>query len=334
MRQFRASPAGGRTRLGSWSGLATVLPLVLVLALAIAPAWAYDIVQPGEVDAGLPYDVRPVPVTDPGSLAGVRVALVAAHGFEEVEATYPLEFLTARGAVVDVITPDWIKDRVMAVRFLKPSVWIPVTKTISAADPADYDAVIIPGGAWNPIIMRTDGAILAFVQKAARRGTLIASICHGPQVLISAGLVAGREVTGVGDIRPDLRHAGATVHEDRAVVLDGNLLTSRDPNDLAEFAKAIEAFLTARARFDRLHAGPEATPALAADFQTDTASGLTAAPSRPAAPARSGGAICPVCEGNGRLHGGPGFYPYPCPTCGGTGHVQPPSHQPPVSTDH
>ena len=205
----------------------------------------------------------------------------------------------------------------MAVRFLKPSIWIPVTKTISQAKAEDYQAVVIPGGAWNPIIMRTDGSVLEFVKRAARAGTLVASICHGPQVLINAGLVKGREVTGVGDIRTDLRNAGATVIEDRPVVIDGNLLTSRDPNDLAEFSSAIEAFLIGKARFARLHG--ENGPAMAAVRDAGT---------------RGHETVCPVCQGNGYLLGGPGYYRYTCDTCHGTGKVKGNGNLPPVSTDH
>lgn len=259
-----------------------------------------------EVDAGMPYNVEKVPVTDDQSLAGSRIAIVAAHGFEEIEATYPIDFFLSRGAEVDIIAPDWIKDRVMAVQFLKPSVWLPVTKNISEAVVTDYSAVVIPGGAWNPIIMRTDNQIIEFIQAAQKANRLIAAVCHGPQVLINAGLVKDRMMTGVGDIRIDLANAGAEVIHDQPVVLDGNILTSRDPNDLAEFSKGIEEYLKHKLSFDRLH---EAT-----------------------GNARSGSVVCPVCKGSGRLHGGPGMYPYTCYECNGTGHVH--SNKPPVSTDH
>lgn len=196
-----------------------------------------------EVDAGMPYNVEKVPVADAQSMVGARIAIVAAHGFEEIEATYPIDYFLSRGAEVDIIAPDWIKDRVMAVQFLKPSVWLPVSKNISQAVVSDYCAILIPGGAWNPIIMRTDGQILEFVKQAQKANKLIAAVCHGPQVLISAGLVKGRLVTGVGDIRIDLANAGAEVIHDQAVVVDGNILTSRDPNDLAEFSRGIEEYL-------------------------------------------------------------------------------------------
>ena len=225
--------------------------MVLVLSLAlVATAHAADFapVKFEEVDAGMPYNAAPIPAADPHELEGVKVAFVAAHGFEEIELVYPYQHLLARGATIEVISPDWIKDRVMAVQFLKPSVWVPVTKNISQAKATDYHAVIVPGGAWNPIIMRTDGAILDFLKQADAAGILIASLCHGPQVLLNAGLVKGRRVTGVGDFRQDLRNAGATVIEDQPVVVDGHLLTSRDPNDVAQFAQAIERTLAASAK--------------------------------------------------------------------------------------
>lgn len=230
-----------------------VLALLVAFSLGASGTFAAQMkftpVKFEEVDSGMPYNVKEVPVTNPESMKGVKIAVVAAHGFEEVEVTYPVKYFLARGADVEVISPDWIKGRVMGVRFLKPSLWIPVTKNISQVKGGDYCAVVVPGGAWNPIIMRTDGQILEFMKASSKANKLIASVCHGPQVLISAGLVKGREITGVGDIRQDLRNAGGKVVEDQPVVVDGNILTSRDPNDLAEFSQAIEAYLTKNKAF-------------------------------------------------------------------------------------
>jgi protease I len=277
-----------------------------MLALGALPCFAETQTTPvkfEEVDAGMPYNVAEIPVSNPASMQGLRIAVLAAHGFEEIELTYPLRHFERRGAQVDIISPDWIQGRVMAVQFLKPSVWLPVTKNISQAKVEDYDAVVVPGGAWNPIIMRTDGKVLDFLRAASSKGLLIASVCHGPQVLLSAGLVKGKMVTGVGDIRIDLRNAGASVIEDQPVVVTGNLLTSRDPNDIGQFSQGIEdALQGARrtARFERLHSGRLVT--------------------------------CPGCSGSGRTFGGPGNYSYACPTCKGTGQVA--TELPPVSTDH
>ncbi len=303
--------------------------MILVCAIAVtasAKEMTFTPVKFDEVDAGMPYKIKEVPATDPKSMAGAKIAIVCAHGFEEVEATYPLAYFLARGAEVDIVTPDWIKGRVMAVQFLKPSIWIPVTKNISEVKGTDYCAVVIPGGAWNPIIMRTDGKILDFVKEAYKANKLIASVCHGPQVLINAGLVKGRDITGVGDIRGDLRNAGANVIEDQPVVVDGHLLTSRDPNDLAEFSVAIETYLKKNVAFCKSqeagsgagsHAGPQPRPEQAAP---DRGAGYTV--------------VCDQCQGTGKVTGGPGNYPYACPKCKGTGKVPANPGQAPVSTDH
>jgi protease I len=303
------------------AGLALLLCLALVLlntGTALAAGLTTTPVKPAEVDAGMPYNIKEVPVTDPESMKGARIAVVAAHGFEEVEVLYPVNYFLARGAEVHVIAPDWIKDRVMAVQFLKPSVWIPVTKNISQAKPTDYCAVLIPGGAWNPIIMRTDQQILEFVRAAQKANKLIAAVCHGPQVLISAGLVKGREITGVGDIREDLANAGARVVTDQPVVVDGNILTSRDPNDLAEFSQGIESYLKKNLAFCKSQEKDGDAPALTVHQSMQTSG--------------SWDTVCQHCKGTGRLFGGPGMYPYSCPTCKGTGRV--PTNKPPVSTDH
>ncbi|MFZ2959565.1 MAG: DJ-1/PfpI family protein [Candidatus Ozemobacteraceae bacterium] len=296
---------------------------VLILALLAPAVFAYDAVKPEDVDAGMPYNVKAVPVTKPDSLKGMKIAIVAAHGFEQVEVTYPLEFLTARGATVEIVSPDWIKGRVMAVQFLKPSIWLPVAKNISEVKPGDFCAVLVPGGAWNPIIMRTDAKVLDFIQGATKANKLIASICHGPQVLISAGLVKGRDITGVGDIRTDLRNAGGRVSDDQPVVVDGNLLTSRDPNDLAQFCQAIEAYLIKNGAFCKV-----------SEKAALDAANLSISASMEIAPDHGRGNVCDACKGTGRVFGGPGYYPYACPKCNGTGSVGGNSNQPPVSTDH
>ncbi len=297
--------------------------VALMIATAIPCLQAADKIQttpvkPAEVDAGMPYNVKEVPVEKPDSMKGAKVAIVCAHGFEEIEVIYPVNYILARGGAVEVICPDWIKDRVMAVQFLKPSVWIPVTKNISQAKPTDYCAVLVPGGAWNPIIMRTDQQILEFVKGAQKANKLIAAVCHGPQVLISAGLVKGREITGVGDIRGDLANAGGRVVTDQPVVVDGNVLTSRDPNDLAEFSKGIEEYLKKNLAFCKSQEKAGDDPALSV-MESMEKSG-------------SWSSVCPQCKGTGRVFGGPGMYPYSCPACKGSGQVS--TNQPPVSTDH
>lgn len=271
---------------------------------AVAPLSAdenFPVVKIEEVDAGMPYKIPEVPATDPQAMKGLKIAIVAAHGFEEVEVTYPLRFFKARGATVDIVTPDWIKDRVMAVQFLKPSIWLPVAKQVSQVKAADYCAYVVPGGAWNPIIMRTDGKILDLLRQADDSNKLIASVCHGPQVLLSAGLLKDKEATGVGDIRSDMRAGGVRVVEDQPVVIAENILTSRDPNDLAEFSKGIEAYLKKNLKFchgQGKHGGEGA----AGGDDPNVPSGK-----------------CPNCLGTGKITGGAQMTPRDCPECGGTG---------------
>ena len=111
---------------------------------------------------------------------------------------------------------------------------------MSSVRPDDYDALLIPGGLMNPDLLRQSEQVLDLVREFDASGKPIASICHGPWVLISAGLVEGRRLTSWPGIRHDLENAGA-IWEDKAVVVDGNWLTSRSPKDLAQFDKALVA---------------------------------------------------------------------------------------------
>lgn len=183
---------------------------------------------------------------DPESLKGFRAALVTTHGPELPEFHVPVSYLRDRGASVEVVTPNWLFDHqksestgmVVLVQWLAVNVSVKADKKISAAKIDDYDAVIILGGAWNPIMLRTDQDILEFIRDAHRRKVLIAAICHGPQVLISSKVFpAGTRATGVEDIRQDLTNAGFLV-ADGAVVYDEahRLITS--PNPETESLKA------------------------------------------------------------------------------------------------
>jgi protease I len=178
---------------------------------------------------------------DQGSeyLRGFRVALVTTHGPELPEFHVPVSYLRDRGALVEVLTPDWLFDSqpgessgmVVLAQWLEVNVCVRADKKVSVAKIEDYDAIIIIGGAWNPIMLRTDKSILSFIYNAHSRRLLIASICHGPQVLISAkAFPVGTRVTGVCDIREDLANAGFVV-EDKLVVYDedNRLITSPNP---------------------------------------------------------------------------------------------------------
>jgi protease I len=176
-------------------------------------------------------------------LKGFRVALVTAHGSELPEFHVPLHYLRDRGASVEVVTQDWLFGAekgeaigmIVRSQFLAVNVCVKADKKISDAQIEDYDAIIILGGAWNPIMLRTDEQVLRFISDACKRGILIAAICHGPQVLISTqAFPAGTRATGVIDIRRDLTNAGFVV-EDKPVVYDvsAHLITSPSPEPAA-----------------------------------------------------------------------------------------------------
>ncbi|MEM0459248.1 MAG: type 1 glutamine amidotransferase domain-containing protein [Thermofilaceae archaeon] len=190
--------------------------------------------------------------TGPGTrLKGKRVAFLVAHEFEDVELLYPFVRLSEEGAEVTIIPVKIglhprpaIPDKPVTGRYGTP---VPlevfglgvryVVKNIEEVKPEDFDAIIIPGG-FSPDHLRIDERVLSFVRRAHELGKIIAAICHGPQVLISAGLVKGRKVTAYKAVKDDLINAGA-VFIDEPAVRDGNIITGRVPDDLPEFCLLI-----------------------------------------------------------------------------------------------
>jgi protease I len=159
-------------------------------------------------------------------LQGRRIAALAADGFEKVELTIPMRALQLAGAKVDVISLR--HGRIRGVNLHMPATRVGVDKTISEADPADYDGLLLPGGFINPDLLRQSAEARQFVREFADSQKPIATLCHGPWVLASAGLLNGRALTSWPGIRDDLVNSGAT-WLDREVVKDGNLVTSRGP---------------------------------------------------------------------------------------------------------
>jgi protease I len=187
---------------------------------------------------------------DPTSLRGYRAALITTHGPELPEFDIPLKYLRDRGASVDVVTQDWLFDWqpeapgwVVLAQWLAVNVCVKADKKVSAAKVEDYDAVIIIGGAWNPIMLRTDGDVINFIRNARSRNLLLASICHGPQVLISADVFPrGTLAIGVDDIRQDMINTGFTVVNEPVVYDKGQrLITSPNPKALKEFCEELGA---------------------------------------------------------------------------------------------
>ncbi len=169
-------------------------------------------------------------------LKGRRIAALAADGFEKVELTIPLHALRAAGAEVDVVSLR--RGRIRGVNLHMPASRVHVDKTVEKADPRDYDGLLLPGGFINPDLLRQSAPAREFVRAFAAADKPIASLCHGPWVLASAGLVEGRTLTSWPGIRDDLVNAGAT-WLDQELVKDGNLTTSRGPQDMAAFIPGI-----------------------------------------------------------------------------------------------
>jgi protease I len=169
-------------------------------------------------------------------LKGLKVAVLAADGFEQVEVTSPAKVLRNQGAEIEIISLR--RGNIKGMNLLFPGRKIPVDRTVFTADSHNYDALLIPGGLVNPDTLRQSEHVLDFVRDFDRQEKPIAVICHGPWVLISAGLVKGRSLTSWPGIRDDVRNAGG-IWEDESVVHDHNWVSSRGPHDLPKFNKAM-----------------------------------------------------------------------------------------------
>jgi protease I len=167
-------------------------------------------------------------------LEGRRIAALAADGFEKVELVIPLKALRAAGAKVDVISLR--RGKIRGVNLHEPASRVRVDKTVAEANPADYDGLLLPGGFINPDLLRQSAEAREFVRAFDQAGKPIASLCHGPWVLASAGLLQGRTLTSWPGVRDDLVNAGAT-WLDQHLVRDRNLVTSRGPQDLIPFVQ-------------------------------------------------------------------------------------------------
>ncbi len=169
-------------------------------------------------------------------LPGKRVAILAEDLYEDLELWYPLLRLQEEGAEVVVVGSGDAKEH-----HGKYGYPVAVDQAIAAVDVESFDAVVVPGG-YAPDRMRRHAGMVAFVREMAQQGKVVAAICHGPWMLASAEVVAGKNVTCFFAIKDDLVHAGAT-YRDAEVVVDGNLITSRRPADLPAFLHAIIAAL-------------------------------------------------------------------------------------------
>jgi len=174
-------------------------------------------------------------------LAGRKIAVLAADGFEQVELFGPARAIDEEGGEVEVVSLR--PGKIVGMNVDVPGRRVRVARTIREANPGEYDALYVPGGFIGPDFLRQSQEVREFVRAFDAAGKPIAAICHGPWVLASAGVLRGRHITSWPGIRDDLVNAGAT-WRDEAVVRDGNIISSRGPQDLPAFTAALVDFFT------------------------------------------------------------------------------------------
>ncbi len=169
-----------------------------------------------------------------------RIAFVLGEDFEDSEFRKPFDALKAAGHTIEVLGST----AGVTMKGKKGKESVVIQAAAADADPREFDALVIPGG-YSPDHLRTDRAVVSFVQKMIRSGKLIAAVCHGPQLLIEADGVDGKVLTSFASVKTDLLNAGAK-WVDQEVVVDGQLITSRKPDDLPAFSAAINKALATR----------------------------------------------------------------------------------------
>lgn len=171
-----------------------------------------------------------------------KIAILTEVGFEEVELTSPKQTLEEQGYEVHIISPNE-KSKIKSWNHTDWGREFDVDAAVTETDPSAYRAVILPGGVINPDKLRVSKESISFIDHFVQSDKLIAAICHGPLILTENGFVKEKRLTSVENIKTDLIHAGGH-WEDSEVVIDGNLITSRTPEDLAAFNKAIVTYLS------------------------------------------------------------------------------------------
>jgi protease I len=171
-----------------------------------------------------------------GELNGMRVAVLATDGVEQAELDRPWQTLEEAGAEPELVSFE--AGTITAYNHIDKGDAKKVDAVLSSADPDGYAALVLPGGVINGDFVRADADAVAFVKAFFDAGKPVAAICHAPWVLVEAGVLRGRRMTSWPSLQTDLRNAGAT-WVDEEVVVDGNLITSRNPDDLDAFGAAI-----------------------------------------------------------------------------------------------
>lgn len=178
------------------------------------------------------------------ALTGTKVAILATDRFEQAELEQPMKALRAAGATVTVVAPHG--GEIQGMNHADTGDKFKVDQTLDQVKPDSFDALVLPGGVANPDELRTMKPAVAFVKHFADQGKPIGVICHGPWMLIEAEAVRGRTMTSWPSLHTDLVNAGAK-WVDREVVVDGNMVSSRKPDDLPAFDKALVKLLEERA---------------------------------------------------------------------------------------
>lgn len=169
-----------------------------------------------------------------------KIAVLATHGFEQVELTEPVKALRAAGATVSIVSLQ--PGEIQGMHHDKKGEMTKVDIEISKANPEHFDALLLPGGVANPDTLRTDRNAISFIDHFVKAHKPIGAICHGPWTLIEANAVRGKKMTSWPSLKTDLKNAGAE-WVDQPVVVDGNFVTSRKPDDLNDFNRELLAVI-------------------------------------------------------------------------------------------
>lgn len=166
------------------------------------------------------------------ALSGKTIAVLATDGFEQVELDKPVDALRKAGATVHIVAPE--AGDIQGFEHHDKGRKVGVDKTLGDVTADNYDGLVLPGGVINPDALRLEEKAISFIGAFAKADKPIAAICHGPWTLIDAGIVKGRKMTSWPSLKVDLQNAGAD-WVDETVVIDGKLVTSRNPDDLPAF---------------------------------------------------------------------------------------------------